>query len=127
MPLASPSALKMVEAVRAFMEKDILKSAKGRAAFDVRVAINALKIVERELEGGSKLDSDERKRLVQLLQHEGDLPALNEELAQAIRQDTIDLSQAELFDHLLQTTMGKMQIDNPNYSTYKRLKDESSQ
>ena len=121
MPLSNPTATQMIEAVRSFLEKDILTSAKGRQAFDTKVAINALMTVERELADGPGLDSDERKRLVSLLGHEGDLKELNTELADAISQGTIDTASNELVDHLYQTVLGKMQVDNPRYATFKKL------
>lgn len=124
MPLSSPSTLQIIEAVRSFLEKDILTSAQGRQAFDTKVAINALMTVERELRDGPGLDSAERKRLVKLLGHEGELTALNEQLAKAISDGTISSDSAALKEHLYKTVMGKMQVDNPRYSTYKRLKEK---
>lgn len=126
MPLSNPSALQIIEAVRSFLEQDILTTAKGRQAFDTKVAINALMTVERELSDGPELDSNERKRLVKILGHEGDLSALNEQLSQAISDGSIDMGSNELIDHLYKTAMGKMQVDNPRYSTYKHLKEKGA-
>ena len=124
MPQSSPSMLEIIEAVRSFLEKDILTASKGRKAFDAKVAINALMIVERELSDGSGLDSAERKRLVSLLGHEGSLDDLNDELCGAISKGDIDTNSDGIMHHLQQTVMGKLQIDNPRYSTYKRLKEK---
>ena len=124
MPLSYPSTLQIIQAVRTFLEKDMLTSASGRQAFDTKVAINALMTVERELDHGSQLDSDERKRLVTLLGHEGSLEDMNEELAQAISDGSIGVGDSELVDHLYKSVMGKLSIDNPRYSTYKRLKEK---
>lgn len=124
MPLSYPSTVQIVEAVRTFLEKDILTSASGRQAFDTKVAINALLIVERELNNGSQLDSDERKRLVTLLGHEGALEDMNEDLAKAISDGSMGTGDSELIDHLYKSVMGKLSIDNPRYSTYKRLKEK---
>ncbi len=44
-----PTAAELVEAVREFLERDVLDATDGRVRFHTRVAINALGIVEREL------------------------------------------------------------------------------
>ena len=44
-----PTAIELVEAVREFLERDVMTATEGRVQFHTRVAINALGMVEREL------------------------------------------------------------------------------
>ncbi len=44
-----PNAIELVQAVREFLQHDVMNATEGRVQFHTRVAINALGIVEREL------------------------------------------------------------------------------
>jgi hypothetical protein len=44
-----PNAIELVQAVREFLERDVMAATEGRVQFHTRVAINALGMVEREL------------------------------------------------------------------------------
>ena len=48
-PHDMPSAAELVEAVREWLERDVLTGTQGRLQFHTRVAINVLSMVEREL------------------------------------------------------------------------------
>jgi hypothetical protein len=110
-----------VTAVRDFLEQRAMPELKGHTAFHARVAANALSIVARELEQGTVAGDAERKRLVALLGHEGDLLALNRELCARIRSGSIGLETAGLAEHLALTTRDKVAIDQPNYGGLKRF------
>ncbi|MBT4520350.1 MAG: hypothetical protein HOC23_10125 [Halieaceae bacterium] len=124
MPESNPTTVQLVEAVCAFLENDVMPSSQDRLAFDTRVAVNALKIVARELRLGASLDESEQQRLSGLLGQNGSLDALNDLLTAQINTGVLDSDTPDLMNHLYQTTMGKLQIDNPRYSTYKRLHDK---
>jgi hypothetical protein len=47
-----PTAAELVEAVREFLERDVMAATEGRVQFHTRVAVNALAMVQRELEQG---------------------------------------------------------------------------
>src|SRR4051794_5730259 len=47
-----PTASELIEAVREFLETDVMAATEGRVQFLTRVAINVLATVERELELG---------------------------------------------------------------------------
>ncbi len=51
---------------------------------------------------------------------EGPLGELNQALADRIASGEVDLEQAGLAEHLWQTTMDKLAVDQPNYASYKR-------
>ena len=120
-----PTKQDLVEAVREFLEKRIQPALEGESGFHTRIAINILKIIERELEKGPGLDAEEHERLRRLLGRDAGLAELNSELCQRIRSGAIDIADEDLIRHLRQTTLGKLSIDNPEYSGYKRALEEA--
>jgi len=120
-----PTKHDLVEAVREFLEKRIQPALEGESGFHTRIAINILKIIERELEHGPGLDAEEHERLRRLLERDGSLAELNSELCQRIRSGAIDIADEDLVRHLRQTTLGKLSIDNPEYSGYRRALEEA--
>ena len=119
-----PSAIELVEAVTEFIRNHAMPQLQGHTAFHARVAANALDIVKRELEIGPDASAEERKRLSQLLGKEGSLEALNRELCEKIDKGEITLDTPGLHEHLWQTTLTKLAIDQPKYSGYRRALEE---
>ena len=70
------------------------------------------------LEQGS--DAAEAARLKQLLGADGSLIELNRALSDKIAKGEVDLQTPGLAEHLWQTTMDKLAVDQPNYASYKR-------
>ena len=114
-----PSTVELVQAVRGFIEDHAMTQLTGHAAFHARVAANVLAIVERELIHGADYDKSERERLVDLLKSDGDLEALNRELCARIRSGELTPETPGLVDHLWQTTIDKVSIDQPKYAAYR--------
>jgi hypothetical protein len=115
-----PTPVELTKAVADFLRDDIAPMLSGHQAFKLRVATNILDLVTRQLtleEGG---DSTEAARLKALLGMEGSLFELNGSLAEKIAKGEMDLQTPGLFDHLWQTTMAKLAVDQPNYASYKR-------
>jgi Domain of unknown function (DUF6285) len=113
-----PTALELVTAVREFIEKHAIPQLQGHTAFHARVAANALAIVGRELEQGGHADRAEHQRLTELLATSGTLDELNRELCRRIRGGEITLDDPGLGEHLRQTTLAKVAIDQPSYSGF---------
>ena len=65
----------------------------------------------------------EAARLKSLLGVDASLPELNRELAARIARGEADLDTAGIADHLWQTTLDKLAIDQPNYGSYRRERD----
>jgi aminoglycoside phosphotransferase (APT) family kinase protein len=61
-----PTAAELVEAVREWVDDDVRGATEGRVAFHARVAVNALRIVERELALGVAHDALHRAGLAEL-------------------------------------------------------------
>jgi Domain of unknown function (DUF6285) len=115
-----PTPSELIKAVAEFLRGDIAPQISGHNAFKLRVAINALDLVTRQLELEQGSDAAEGKRLSQLLGKQGTLLELNRVLADRIAKGEVDLQTPGLADHLWQTTMDKLAVDQPNYASYKR-------
>jgi hypothetical protein len=111
-----PTAIELLEAIREFLEHDVMPSVEGRVRFHSRVAINALGILERELRLGPELDAAERARLAALLGHDADLLTLTAELARRIRDGSLDDRRDEVVAAVRESVRAKLQIANPDYA-----------
>jgi hypothetical protein len=115
-----PTPTELIKAVADFLRNDIAPQIKGHSAFKLRVGINALDLVTRQLSLQPASDAAEAERLSQLLEMQGSLGELNRALADRIAKGEMDLKKPDLADHLWQTTMAKLAVDQPNYGSYKR-------
>ncbi|MGB6395258.1 MAG: DUF6285 domain-containing protein [Bradyrhizobium sp.] len=115
-----PTPEELTKAVADFLRNDIAPEISGHSAFKLRVAINALDLVTRQLRLGQGSDAAEAARLTRLLGMEGSLIGLNRALSDKIAKGEVDLQTPGLAEHLWQTTMDKLAVDQPNYASYKR-------
>jgi hypothetical protein len=115
-----PTPIELTKAVADFLRNDISPMISGHNAFKLRVAINVLDLVTRQLTLERGSDSAEAARLAHLLGSEGSLPDLNRALADQIAKGEVDLQTAGIAEHLWQTTMDKLAVDQPNYASYRR-------
>jgi hypothetical protein len=115
-----PTPIELTKAVADFLRNDITPMITGHNAFKLRVAINMLDLVTRQLTLERASNATEAARLAQLLGAEGSLPGLNHALADQIAKGEVDLQTPGLAEHLWQTTMDKLAVDQPNYASYKR-------
>jgi uncharacterized protein DUF6285 len=115
-----PTPTELIKAVADFLRTEITPVIKGHNAFKLRVGINALDLVTRQLALEGPSDAAEAARLKALLGIDGSLMELNRALAEKIAKGEIDLDTPGLKEHLWQTTMDKLAVDQPNYASYKR-------
>jgi hypothetical protein len=115
-----PTPAELVKAVADFLRNDVAPQIGGHSAFKLRVAVNALDLVTRQLALESGSDAAEAERLSQLLGRQGSLEELNRVLASKIASGGADLQTPGLVEHLWQTTMDKLAVDQPNYVAYRR-------
>ena len=115
-----PRPEELIKAVADFLRSDIAPVITGHDAFKLRVSINALDLVTRQLALEDGTDAAESARLSRLLGMRGSLDELNRTLADRIAKGEIDLQTPGLADHLWQTTMDKLAVDQPNYGSYRR-------
>jgi hypothetical protein len=115
-----PTPTELTKAVADFLRNDIAPVTSGHNAFKLRVAINMLDLVTRQLTLEEGSDAAEAVRLVRLLGMEGSLIELNRALSDNIAKGEVDLQTPGLAEHLWQTTMDKLAVDQPNYASYRR-------
>ena len=115
-----PTPTELIQAVADFLRNEIAPVVKGHHAFKLRVGINALDLVTRQLAREQGSDAAEAARLKQLLGADGALLDLNRVLSEKIASGEVDLQTRGLAEHLWQTTMDKLAVDQPNYASYKK-------
>ncbi|ULK96556.1 DUF6285 domain-containing protein [Bradyrhizobium sp. I71] len=115
-----PTPIELTKAVADFLRNDITPLISGHQAFKLRVAINILDLVTRQLTREEGSDAAEVERLRALLGMDGSVRELNRALAERIAKGEIDLATPGLAEHLWATTMDKLAVDQPSYASYKR-------
>jgi hypothetical protein len=118
-----PSAADLIEAVRAFLQ-EIEASLVGREAFHAKVAGNVLGIVERELR--LQPDRVEAEVLARIVGESAPLPELRAEACAAFRVGRLTTDTPGVLDDLITAALAKLAVDNPRFSTYRRLKEPTS-
>lgn len=108
-PHDAPSVAELVEAVREWLERDVVTATEGRLKFHSRVAVNMLAMVERELDLGDAHAVAHGERLASLGM------ADDAELAAAIRSGDLDDRLGEVRDLLREATTDKLSVANPKY------------
>ena len=106
----APTAAQLVEAVREFLEGDVMASAEGRVRFHARVAGRVLAQVERELAAGDGPARAHAARLASLG------CATDAELAAAIRTGALDDRTAEVTAVVRAAVAAKLAVANPTYA-----------
>jgi hypothetical protein len=114
-----PSAAELVRTVANFLKEDLAPQLSGHLAFRMRVALNALELVARQVDLQPASDRAEADRLSQLLSEQASLEDLNRALCAAIAQSDKETT-PEILDHLWWTTLEKLAIDQPGYEAYRR-------
>lgn len=108
-PYDWPSSSELLEAVREFLESEVLEATEGRLRFHVRVAANVVAIVERELALGAQHAYSRAERLARLG------VASEAELAEAIRRGALDDRMGEVREVVRDTVADKLDVSNPSY------------
>lgn len=115
-----PTPIELTKAVADFLRNDIAPLISGHQAFNLRVAVNILDLVTRQLAREEGSNAKEVERLRALLGLEGSVTDLNRALAERIAKGEMDLATPGLAEHLWATTMDKLAVDQPNYASYRR-------
>lgn len=113
-PHDPPTSAQLVEAVREWLESQVMPSVSGAMQFHARVAANVLAMVEREIQMGP----DQRER------HEVGLARLgcgsDADLALRIRRGDFDGGQPGVVDAAVEafvfdSVVDKLRVANPKY------------
>ncbi|MGB3302014.1 DUF6285 domain-containing protein [Gordonia sp. (in: high G+C Gram-positive bacteria)] len=103
----SPTAAELVDAVREFLQDQVLDATSGSVGFHVRVAINALSIVHRELTASDDAPDNYRREIAALGYPD------SAAFAEAIAAGDLDDRSSELNALLTRAVAAKLQVDNP--------------
>jgi aminoglycoside phosphotransferase (APT) family kinase protein len=108
-PSDRPTAAELAEAVREWLEGDVLAGTEGRLKFHARVAANVLAMLEREVRlGASHLDAMRRR-------HER-LGSVDEaSLAASIRNGSMDDRWDDVVEAVWATVVDKLAVAHPGY------------
>lgn len=108
-PHDAPNAGELLEAVREWLDREVIPATDGRLRFHARVASNVLGMVEREIELGAAQEVAHARRLERLG------VADDAELAAAIRERRLDDRADELRSLLAEAVADKLAVANPRY------------
>ena len=112
-----PSKEDLIVSIIEFLENDVIQELKGQKRFHAHVAKNSLNIVLRQLKLEEVSSEKEKDRLSKILKTDKTIKEMNKILCSKI-DNNIDIDNNELIDHLFKTTMEKLEIDQPNYSSF---------
>jgi hypothetical protein len=105
-----PTAQELTEAVRELLEGSVLSDGVPAGAFQVRVAVNALKVVERELAAGGEDVRRHREGLAELGFRD------DAELAQALRRGEVSAERLPAVRAaVLASVEDKLRVANPRH------------
>ena len=124
-----PTVHELLHAVIHFLDEEAIPNLAGSQQFYGRVAANALRTVQRELEHEEEQLTDEWERLNQLLSRE-DRPSTRAGLRQAMRRRTEALCQRirqgeadtgsyrkQVLAHVRESVREKLLVSNPGWIT----------
>jgi hypothetical protein len=114
-PYSKPDAATLLEAVVKYLDEELTPTLAGYHRFQSRVAANVIRTVGREICLRAGQAAAERTRLEALLGHDGEVEALNSELADRIRAGAIALDDEALRAHIRQSLSDALAINNPKW------------
>jgi hypothetical protein len=104
-----PSAVELLDAVREFLQSDVLPATEGRVRFHARVAANVVAMVARELALGPEQRAAHSARL------RGLGMSNDTELAAAIRSGALDGRADDVRAVVRAAVADKLAVANPRY------------
>jgi len=114
---AYPESAVMLDAVVRYLRAD--GALATGSDFNMRVSVNILELVARELRQQDDAVAREHQRLLKLL-GAGELDALRDVLCARIADGKIKMNDPQMLEHLRLTTLDRISIDQPRYSAYRR-------
>lgn len=114
-----PRLDELLISVRDYLRGEVMHETQGRTNFLARVAGNSLDIVLRDLASGPAHRQAEHQRLQALLHDNADLDTLRWRLTHGLCDGSIPLDHPGLAEHLRNTVVNQVAIDQPKYSGFK--------
>ena len=113
-----PTSSELIKAVIDFLETKIKHELPAHLAFKIRITNNVLAMVQREIDQGEQLSEEVIEVMSNLINSD---EATTKKLSDLIKNGDLDLTDIKLKELLVLLSKNKIAIDNPNYSTYKKL------
>jgi hypothetical protein len=104
-----PSAPELLDAVREFLESEVIPHTEGRRRFEARVAANVVAMVKREMILGPAQSAAHAERLHRLGVTD------DRALARAIRSGKLDKRGDEVLAAVRAAVADKLRVTNPTY------------
>jgi len=116
--LDGPAGPELVQAVARLLRDTLRPLLPPDAAFQARVAANALELAAREWQLAPVAEAAARARLQALLGQDGEPAALEAEACRRIADGRLHSDDPTLLAHLWAGTLERLAIDQPAYAPY---------
>ncbi|MBN8494137.1 MAG: hypothetical protein J0M00_22210 [Burkholderiales bacterium] len=117
--LDQPAGPDLLQAVARLLRDTLRPQLPPHAAFQARVAANALELAAREWQLAPAAQAAAQSRLRALLGRDGPLEALEAELCRRIADGRVAADDPALLEHLWAGTLDRLAIDQPAYAPYR--------
>lgn len=117
--LDRPAGPDLLQAVARLLRDALRPQLPPHAAFQARVAANALELAAREWQLAPAAQAAAQARLRALLGRDGPLEALEAELCRRIGDGRVATDDPALLEHLWAGTLDRLAIDQPAYAPYR--------
>ena len=117
--LDGPEGPVLVRAVAQLLRDTLRPLLPPEAAFQARVAANALELAAREWQQAPTVAAAAQARLQALLGQDGPTAAMEAELCRRIADGRLPLDDPGLLAHLWAGTLERLAIDQPAYAPYR--------
>lgn len=115
-----PDAAALLDAVSELLRATIVPHLNGAVAYQARIAASLVTIVAREIRASPTADAVEHATLRRLLRTDGDLKALNVELARRLADRSLGIDTPGMVEHLRRTTLAKLAVDQPGFARLRK-------
>ena len=117
--LDRPAGPDLLQAVGRLLRDTLLPQLPAHAAFQARVAANALDLASREWQLAPAAQAAAQARLRALLGQDGPIQTLEAELCSRIADGRVAADDPALLAHLWAGTLDRLAIDQPAYAPYR--------
>lgn len=114
-----PDPIDILDVVAKFLREEAAPALPPHASFVAKVCANLLGMTARQIALEPAANAAETTRLASLLGTDGDTASLNADLSAAIRSGAMGPETPGLVDHLMQTTLEKLAVDQPRYASFR--------
>lgn len=113
-----PEANQLINAVKTHLETNVMPLLQGHDAFQLRIALHTLSILERELDTKNSSENNINEQLEKMrfsLTQEKNESLAEAALIQKIKAGEPGAENSELMDYLIRRTQQQLRINSPDY------------